>query len=86
MVQFADDSAVFTKMYIDWTYYMAPDGKMVGDAFAAMRKGMQGKVGVALKPHDRGVVMYTLHHATDIHSIDVGRREDLDGDVDEAES
>jgi len=43
---------------------------------------MKGKVGVgklalygreylvAVKPHDRGIVMYTLHHAAEIRSID----------------
>ena len=47
-----------------------------------MREGMQGKVGVgklalygreylvAVRPHERGIVMYTLHHAAEIRSID----------------
>ena len=47
-----------------------------------MREGMQGKVGVgklalygreylvAVRPHQRGIVMYTLHHAAEIRSID----------------
>jgi DNA end-binding protein Ku len=69
-------------MYVDRTYYLAPDGGMASDAFAVMREGMKGKVGVgklalygreylvAVKPHDRGIVMYTLHHAAEIRSID----------------
>ena len=47
-----------------------------------MREGMNGKIGigklalygreylVAVKPHERGIVIYTLHHAAEIRSID----------------
>jgi DNA end-binding protein Ku len=81
LVQFADDSSI-DPMYVDRTYYLAPDGAVASDAFAVMRDGMKGKVGigklalygreylVAVKPHERGVVMYTLHHAAEIRSID----------------
>jgi DNA end-binding protein Ku len=69
-------------MYVDRTYYLAPDGGVAADAFAVMRDGMQGKVGigklalygreylVAVRPHERGIVMHTLHHAAEIRSID----------------
>jgi DNA end-binding protein Ku len=81
LVQFADEKAI-DPMYVDRTYYLAPDGGMAADAFAVMRDGMQGKVGVgklalygreylvAVRPHERGIVMYTLHHAAEIRSID----------------
>src|SRR5436853_888357 len=81
LVQFADDSAI-DPMYVDRAYYLAPDGGMASDAFAVMREGMKGKVGigklalygreylVAVKPQDRGIVMYTLHHAAEIRGID----------------
>src|SRR5213595_4164523 len=81
LVQFADESSI-DPMYIDSTYYLAPDGGVATDAFAVMREGMKGKVGVgklalygreylvAVKPHERGIVMYTLHHAAEIRSID----------------
>jgi DNA end-binding protein Ku len=80
LVQFADDSAI-DPMYVDRAYYLAPDGTMASDAFAVMREGMKGKVGigklalygreylVAVKSHERGIVMYTLHHAAEIRSI-----------------
>src|SRR6185369_4273104 len=80
LVQFADDAAI-DPMYVDRAYYLAPDGRMAADAFAVMREGMKGKVGVgklalygreylvAVKPHERGIVMYTLHHAAEIRSI-----------------
>lgn len=81
LVQFADESAI-DPMYVDRTYYLAPDGGPAGDAFAVMRDGMKGKVGVgklalygreylvAVRPHERGIIMHTLHHAAEIRSID----------------
>jgi DNA end-binding protein Ku len=81
LVQFADESAI-DPMYIDRTYYLAPDGPVAADAFAVMRDGMKGKVGVgklalygreylvAVRPQQRGIVMYTLHHAAEIRSMD----------------
>src|SRR5690242_71196 len=81
LVQFADDAAI-DPMYVDRTYYLAPDGGMASDAFAVMREGMEGKVGVgklalygreylvAVRPHERGIVMHTLHHSAEIRSID----------------
>jgi DNA end-binding protein Ku len=81
LVQF-DDSSALDPMYVDRTYYLAPDGQVAADAFAVMREGMKGKIGVgklalygreyfvAVKPHERGIVMYTLHHAAEIRSLD----------------
>jgi len=81
LVQFADESAI-DPIYVDRAYYLAPDGGMAADAFAVMREGMKGKVGigklalygreylVAVRPQQRGIVMYTLHHAAEIRSID----------------
>jgi DNA end-binding protein Ku len=82
LVQFADESSI-DPMYVDRAYYLAPDGPVAADAFAVMREGMKGKVGigklalygreylVAVRPQQRGIVMYTLHHAAEIRSIDV---------------
>src|ERR671937_1303086 len=81
LVQFADESSI-DPMYVDRAYYLAPDGPMASDAFAVMRDGMKGKVGVgklalygreylvAVRPQGRGIVMYTLHHAAEIRSMD----------------
>src|SRR6202795_686507 len=81
LVQFADESSI-DPMYVDRTYYLAPDGGVASDAFAVMRDGMEGKVGVgklalygreylvAVRSHGRGIVMHTLHHAAEIRSID----------------
>ena len=82
LAQFADESAI-DPMYVDRTYYLAPDGAVAAGAFAVMREGMRGKVGVgklalygreylvAVRPHERGLIMHTLHHAAEIRSIDV---------------
>ena len=55
---------------------------MAAEAFAVMREGMRGKVGVgklalygreylvAVRPQQRGIALYTLHHAGEIRSID----------------
>jgi DNA end-binding protein Ku len=81
LVQFADEASI-DPMYVDRTYYLAPDGAVAADAFAVMREGMKGKVGigklalygreylVAVRPLDRGIVMYTLHHAAEIRPVD----------------
>src|SRR5215472_11786986 len=81
LVQFADDTAI-DPMYVDRTYYLAPDGGVATDAFAVMREGMKCKVGVgklalygreylvAVRPHGKGIVMHTLHHAAEIRSME----------------
>jgi DNA end-binding protein Ku len=79
--QFTDESAV-DPMYVDRAYFLAPDGQVAADAYAVMREGMKGKVGigkvalygreylVAIKVQQHGLVMYTLHHAAEIRTID----------------
>ena len=81
LVQFADESSI-DPMYVDRGYYLAPDGPVASDAFAVMREGMKGKVGigklalygreylVAVRPQGKGIVMYTMHHAAEIRSMD----------------
>jgi DNA end-binding protein Ku len=81
LVQFAD-SASLDPMYVDRTYYLAPDAGIAADAFAVMRDGMEGKIGigklalygreylVAVRPFQRGIVMHTLHHAAELRGID----------------
>jgi DNA end-binding protein Ku len=81
LVQFTDSAAI-DPLYVDRAYYLAPDGPMAADAFAVMRAGMEGKAGigklalygreylVAVRPRDRGLVMYTLHHAAEMRQMD----------------
>ena len=81
LVQF-DEVGALDPMYVDRTYYLAPDGQVAADAFAVMREGMKGKIGigklalygreylVAVKPFDKGLVMYTLHHTAEIRGTE----------------
>ena len=81
LVQFADESEI-DPLYVDRAYYLAPDGPMASEAFAVMREGMKGKAGVgklalygreylvAVRPQERGLVMYTLHQASEVRTID----------------
>ena len=81
LAQFADETEI-DPIYVDRAYYLAPDGPVAADAFAVMREGMAGKVGigkvalygreylVAVRPQKKGLVMYTLHHDAEIRSID----------------
>ena len=55
---------------------------MAAESFAVMREGMAGKAGigkvalygreylVAVRPQQKGLVMYTLHHDAEIRGID----------------
>jgi DNA end-binding protein Ku len=81
LVQFTDERAI-DPLYVDRAYYLAPDGPVAADAFGVMREGMKGKAGigklalygreyiVAVRPRERGLVMYTLHQASEVRSID----------------
>ena len=98
LLQFADADDI-DPMYVDKAYYLAPEGPMAADAYAVMRDGMIGKAGigkvaihgreylVAVKPHKQGLVMYTLHHAAEIRTIDqIDELRDVRGKVSAAEA
>ena len=98
LLQFADSDDI-DPMYVDKAYYLAPEGPMAADAYAVMRDGMIGKAGigkvaihgreylVAVKPHKQGLVMYTLHHAAEIRTIDqIDELRDVRGKVSAAEA
>lgn len=97
LVQFAEADAI-DPMYVEKAYYLAPDGPMASDAYAVMRDGMHGKAGIgkvaihgreyliAVKPHKQGLVMYTLHHAAEIRTIDqIDELREVRGKVNPAE-
>ena len=97
LLQFTDADAI-DPMYVDKAYYLAPEGPMAADAYSVMREGMQGKAGigkvaihgreylVAVKPHKQGMVMYTLHHAAEIRTIDqIEELREVRGQVNPAE-
>lgn len=97
LLQFTDVGAI-DPMYVDKAYYLAPEGPMAADAYAVMRDGMEGKAGigkvaisnreylVAVRPHKQGLVMYTLHHAAEIRTIDqIDELREVRGKVNAAE-
>jgi DNA end-binding protein Ku len=79
--KFTDDVDV-DPIYLDRPYYLAPDGPVAKEAFAVIREGMKGKAGIGkvalygreylikVQPRDRGLIMYTLRHASEIRSMD----------------
>ncbi len=79
LVQFSGEKTL-DPMYYDRAYYLAPDGQMAAGAYAVMREGMRGKVGigkvallgreylVAVRPHEEGLMMFTLHHAGEMRT------------------
>ena len=76
------DAEAIDPIYLERPYYLAPDGPVAKDAFAVVREGMKGKAGIGkvalygreylikVQPYGRGLVMYTLRHASEIRSID----------------
>lgn len=81
LVKFAEDQEI-DPIYLEKSYYLAPDGAVASEAFAVMREAMQGKAGigklaisgrehlVAVRPRDRGLVMHTLKRAAEVRSMD----------------
>jgi DNA end-binding protein Ku len=79
--RFTDDSEI-DPIYLERPYYLAPDGAVAREAFAVIREGMTGKAGIGkvalygreylvkVQPRERGLVMYTLRHASEIRSMD----------------
>jgi DNA end-binding protein Ku len=79
--KFTDDVEI-DPIYLDRPYYLAPDGAVAKDAFAVIREGMRGKAGIGkvalygreylikVQPRERGLVMYTLRHASEVRSMD----------------
>jgi DNA end-binding protein Ku len=69
-------------LYIDRTYYLAPDGVPAGEAYVVLRDAMVGRVGigtvaiygreylVAVRPRGQALLLHTLHHAAEIRAVD----------------
>src|SRR5438445_5129130 len=79
--KFTEDTAI-DPIYLERPYYLAPDGPVAKEAFAVIREGMKGKAGIGkvalygreylvkVQPRQRGLIMYTLRHASEIRSMD----------------
>jgi DNA end-binding protein Ku len=80
LVQFADADQL-DPIYFERPYYLAPDSQVAADAFAVIREGMAGKVGigklalygreyiVAVQAREKGLVMYTMRTAEEIRAM-----------------
>jgi DNA end-binding protein Ku len=80
LVQFADAESL-DPIYFERPYYLAPESQVAADAFAVVREGMAGKVGigklalygreyiVAVQARDKGLVMYTLRTTDEIRAM-----------------
>ena len=80
LVQFAEAEAL-DPIYFERPYYLAPDSQVAADAFAVIREGMSGKVGigkvalygreylVAVQAREKGLVMYTMRQADEIRAM-----------------
>jgi DNA end-binding protein Ku len=79
--KFTDDTEI-DPIYLERPYYLAPDGPVAREAFAVIREGMKGKAGIGkvalygreylikVQPREKGLIMYTLRHASEIRSMD----------------
>ena len=45
LLRFADVASI-DPIYVERPYYLAPDGKVAGDAFAVLREALRGKAGI----------------------------------------
>jgi DNA end-binding protein Ku len=80
LVQFTEAEAL-DPIYFERPYYLAPESQVAADAFAVVREGMAGKVGigklalygreylVAVQAREKGLVMYTLRQAEEIRAM-----------------
>jgi DNA end-binding protein Ku len=80
LLRFADVDSI-DPIYVERPYYLAPDGKVAGDAFAVLREALRGRAGigklalygreyvVAVQPRERGLMMYTLRQASEIRRM-----------------
>ncbi len=95
--RFADIDAI-DPVYVEKPYYLAPDGKVAGGAFAVLREALRGKAGigrlallgreypVAVQPREKGMMMFTLRAASEVRRMSaIDELEDLPETVDDAE-
>jgi DNA end-binding protein Ku len=80
LMQFAEAESL-DPIYFERPYYLAPESQVAADAFAVIREGMAGKVGigklalygreylVAVQARDKGLVMYTMRQADEIRAM-----------------
>jgi DNA end-binding protein Ku len=80
LLRFAEVDSI-DPIYVERPYYLAPDGKVAGEAFGVLREALRGKAGigklalsgreylVAVQPRERGLVMFTLRQAAEVRKM-----------------
>jgi DNA end-binding protein Ku len=78
--RFADMDSI-DPMYVEKSYYLAPDGDVASSAFAVIREALRGKAGigklalsgreysVAIQPRENGLVLFTLRRANEVRRM-----------------
>jgi DNA end-binding protein Ku len=98
IVQFIED-AELDPIFLDTPYYMAPDGPVAEEAFRVLREAMRhenktaiGRVAmggrehiVAISPHEKGLVMTTLHYGREVRKSEPYFEEIAEKEIDEDE-
>ncbi|MCC7008928.1 MAG: Ku protein [Acidobacteria bacterium] len=76
------DAAAVDPIFIERAYYLAPDGKAAGPAFAVVRAGLDGRAAigrvalhgreylVAVTPRESALILYTLRTAGEVRDMD----------------
>ncbi|MBA2564395.1 MAG: Ku protein [Gemmatimonadetes bacterium] len=76
------EAAELPALYVERAHYLAPDGRVAGEAYGVLREAMEGKVGigklvmngreriVAVQPWERAMIVYTLYYADEVRGIE----------------
>jgi DNA end-binding protein Ku len=97
LVQFVDEEQL-DQLYLNASYFVAPDGPVADEAFRVFREAMkrQKKVAigrvvmsnreniVALRPEGKGFVLTTLHYASEVRSAEPYFEDIKDGTINES--
>ena len=97
LLRFADIDSI-DPIYVERPYYLAPDGRVAGEAFAVLREALRGKAGigklalygreyvVAVQPRERGLMMFTLRQADEIRRMStIAELDEVPTEVSDAE-
>jgi DNA end-binding protein Ku len=75
------DAATIDPIYIERSYYVAPDGKAAGASFAVVRDALEDRAGigrlalhgreylVAIQPRDEALLLHTLRTAGEVRAL-----------------
>lgn len=97
LLRFADIDSI-DPIYVERPYYLAPDGRVAGEAFAVLREALRGKAGigklalygreyvVAVQPRERGLMMFTLRQADEVRRMStIAELDEVPTEINDAE-